>query len=91
MPKTSGHKSRTPPVAPLAESNGDYREDDMYANKNEPAIVMTKGEDNNAIDRTTSVCLEMGSPPCHPPHVIKDGGLTAWGTTLGAYVERARM
>ena len=71
----------------LAATNGNYHKDaDVYADKNEPDKVTTKGEDNNAVDQTTSVCLEKGSPPCHP-HVFKDGGLTAWGTTLGAYVD----
>jgi hypothetical protein len=87
MSRTSGQQSRAPSVASLAESNGGYRKNDMYTDKNEPDIVMTKEGDNNPIDRTTSVCLEKGSPPCPPPHVIKDGGLTAWGTTLGAYVK----
>ena len=89
MSTTSGQKSKTPSVASmsLAATNGNYHKDaDVYADKNEPDKVTTKGEDNNAVDRTTSVCLEKGSPPCHP-HVFKDGGLTAWGTTLGAYVD----
>jgi hypothetical protein len=84
MSRTPGQKSRTPSIAPLGETNGDYRKDDVYANKNEPDIVTTKEESNSAVDQTACACLEKGSPPCHPPHVIKDGGLTAWGTTLGA-------
>ena len=77
----------SPSVATLVEWDGDYRKNDTNTDKNEPAIVMTKEEDNNAIHRTTSVCLEKNSPSCHPPHVIRDGGLAAWGTTLGAYVQ----
>jgi len=88
MYRTSGRKSQTPSVVSLAETDGDRHKDDVYTDKNEPVIVMTKEEINNTVDRTTSVCLEKGSPPCHP-HVIKDGGLTAWGTTFGAYVDCA--
>ena len=88
MSRTSGPKSQTPSVASLAARNGDYhKDDDVDADNNKPDKVTTKGEDNDAVDRTTAVCLEKGSPPSHPPHVFKDGGLTAWGTTLGAYVE----
>ena len=87
MSRTSGQKSKTLSVASLATTNGNYHKDaEVYTDKNEPEKVTTKGEDNNAVDRTTSECLEKGSPPSHP-HVFKDGGLTAWGTTLGAYVE----
>ena len=87
MSRISGQKSQTPSVASLAATNGDYHKDDdadAGADKNK---VTTRGEDDNAVDRTTGVCLEKGSPPSHPPHVFKEGGLTAWGTTLGAYVE----
>ena len=88
MSRIPGQKSQTPSVASLAATNGDYhKDDDADADKNEPDKVTTTGEDDNAVDRTTGVCLEKGSPPSHPPHVFKDGGLTAWGTTLGAYVE----
>ena len=91
MSRASAQKSKTSSVASLVGTIGDHHnDDDVYADKNEPDKVTTKGEDNNAVDRTSSVCLEKGSPPCHP-HVFKDGGLTAWRTTFGAYVEWARM
>ena len=87
MSRTSGQNSKTPSVASLAATNGNYHKDaEVYTDKNELEKATTKGDDDSAADRTTSACIEKGPPPCHP-HVFKDGGLTAWGTTLGAYVE----
>ena len=83
MSGTTRQKVRTPSVA---ETNGNDHKDDVYTDENGPTIVLTK-EGNNAVHQNTSVDLEEGSPPDHPPHVIKDGGFTAWSTTLGAYVE----
>lgn len=88
MSRASGQKSQTPSVASLTKTSGDYHKgDDVDADNNVPDKVTTMGEDDGVVGHTTGVCLEKGSPPFHPPHVFKDGGLTAWCTTLGAYVE----
>lgn len=84
MSGTTRQKVRTPTVA---ETTGEDHKDDVYTDENEPTVVLTKEGNNNAVHQETSVDLEEGSPPSHPPHVIRDGGFTAWSTTLGAYVE----
>ena len=45
---------------------------------------------NSVVDRVYVKDAENGSPPSHPLHVVKDGGLTAWSTALGAYVGSAQ-
>jgi hypothetical protein len=90
MSETSGREVQTLPVASFTEPNCDHEhdDDDAYADKDGPAIVMTKEENTSVTDQIVS--LEKGSLPSHAPHVIKDGGLIAWSTTLGACVESAR-
>ena len=79
MPETSGLEPSTHTVASSLDQNGDYRKRDPDADK----ISSNK----NIVDRVYLEDAEKGSPPSHPPHVVKDGGLAAWGTALGAYVE----
>jgi hypothetical protein len=81
MPNASGQESRTPSVASSTEKDGDYHNGDSDADGNEPTA------NENVADSVPVEDPEKGSPAGHSPHVIKDGGMTAWSTVLGAYVE----
>lgn len=84
MSGATRQKARTPSVA---ETNGEDHKDDVYMDENEPTAGLTKEGNDSAVHQKD---LEEGSPPRRPPHIIKDGGFTAWSTTLGAYVESAQ-
>ena len=58
-------------------NNGDHDKHDADAKMNELSTKKT------VVDGVYIKDVEKGSPPPHPPHSIKDGGLTAWGTVLG--------
>ena len=75
MSQTSGLEPPAQTVASSADQNVNYRKRDADADKNGASSYHADLED-----------VEKGSPLSHPPHVVKDGGLTAWGTALGAYV-----
>ena len=65
---------------------GEDHKDDVYMDENGLTADLTNEGNNSAVHQKD---LEEGSPP-RPPHIIKDGGFTAWSTTLGACVESAQ-
>ena len=82
MPETSELEPPTHTIASSADQNGDYPE------RGAEADMDRLSSDKNTVNGDHLEDVEKGSPPNHPPHVVKDEGVTAWGTTLGAYVER---
>ena len=72
-------------VVSSAEKNGDDHSRDTEANINDGKLAS-----DNAADRVCVEDAEKGPPPSDPLHVVKDGGLTAWSTALGAYVGSAQ-
>jgi len=79
MPETSGLDLQTHSSS-SASAVGKNHKRDADANMNELS------ENKTVVDSGSLDDTEKGSPPRHP-HVITDGGLAAWGTVLGAYVE----
>jgi len=80
MPENSGlgPQAHSIPVASSAGKSDDYHTRDEDDNMNELSANKT------VVDRVYLNDAEKGSPPSHPPHTVKDSGLTAWGTVLGA-------
>lgn len=75
MSETSRLEPPAQTVASSADQNGNYRKRHADADKSGASSYIADLEEKGS------------SPPSHPPHVVKDGGLTAWGTALGAYVK----
>ena len=71
-------------VASSAEEKRRYHKHDAGPEKRELS-------ENKDIVREYVEDAEKGSPPSYPPHVVKDGGFTAWRTVLGVYVESTRQ
>jgi len=84
MPEISILEPHTRSVASPAEEERHYYKRDADAEKKE----LPASED---IVRVYVVDAEEGLPPSQPPYVVKDGGLAAWGTVLGVYVQSTRQ
>ena len=84
MPEISRLESHTHSVTSSAEEKRRYHKHDAGPEKRELS-------ENKDIVREYVEDAEKGSPPSYPPHVVKDGGFTAWRTVLGVYVESTRQ
>jgi hypothetical protein len=79
MPEISGlgPQAHSSPVAFSAAGDRYPRDADADMNELSANTTVVDGQ----VDLKDA---EKGSPPSRPPHTVKDGGLTAWGTVFGA-------